>query len=264
MPLADYHVHTRLCNHATGSMGEFVEQACALGLEEMAFLDHLTLTPGGQRLSMSPHELGLYHLAARRLARQYQGRIRVRIGIEIDYFPQAMGLAKELSSRFDFDVLTASVHFVDGWNMVSHKTQASSPFADPCIMAESYLNALEGLLEDPFFDVIGHLDIFKKFSGKAAQIPRQRMECIIKKIADAGLCVEINTSGLSHGAAEIYPSEEWIKALAKAGVGVTLGSDAHAPKDVGRAFEQAADLLLRCGHTHFTVFSRRVPQRIAL
>jgi histidinol-phosphatase (PHP family) len=264
MPLADYHVHTRLCNHATGSMREFVERACALGLEEMAFLDHLTLTPGGQRLSMNPHEVGLYHLAARRLEKQYHKRIKVKIGMEIDYFPQGMGLAKELSCRFDFDVLTASVHFIDGWNMVSQKTQDSSPFTDPCVLAERYLDALEGLLADPFFDVIGHLDIFKKFSGKAAQIPRQRMEGIIKKIADAGLCVEINTSGLSHGAAEIYPSAEWIEGLARAGVGVTIGSDAHAPKDVGRAFEQAADLLLRCGHTHFTVFSRRVPQRIAL
>jgi histidinol-phosphatase (PHP family) len=235
-----------------------------LGLDEMAFLDHLTLAPGGQRLSMSAHELGLYYLAARRLSRQYEGRIRVRIGIEIDFFPQAMDQARELCRRFDFDVLTASVHFLDGWNMVSHKTQDSSPFKDPCAMAERYLDALESLLDDPFFDVIGHLDIFKKFSGRAAQVSRPRMAGVIEKIAKAGLCVEINTSGLRHGAEEIYPSADWLEGLARAGVGVTLGSDAHAPKDVGRAFDKATDLLLRCGHTHFTVFSRREPQRIAL
>jgi histidinol-phosphatase (PHP family) len=38
--LADYHVHTPLCQHATGWPAEFARRALELGLGELGFSDH--------------------------------------------------------------------------------------------------------------------------------------------------------------------------------------------------------------------------------
>ncbi|MBW2249280.1 MAG: PHP domain-containing protein [Deltaproteobacteria bacterium] len=40
--MIDYHIHTKLCNHARGMMGAYVKRAIEKGLKEICFLDHLT------------------------------------------------------------------------------------------------------------------------------------------------------------------------------------------------------------------------------
>ena len=37
---ADYHMHTPLCRHATGTVEEYVARARELGLPEIGFSDH--------------------------------------------------------------------------------------------------------------------------------------------------------------------------------------------------------------------------------
>ncbi|MCP4371100.1 MAG: histidinol phosphate phosphatase, partial [Deltaproteobacteria bacterium] len=51
-----------------------------------------------------------------------------------------------------------------------------------------------------------------------------------------------------------------IKICQKAGVSITLGSDAHRPEDVGRHFDRAFPLLRSAGYTHLATFTDR--QRI--
>ena len=70
--MIDYHVHTMLCNHATGTMEAYVRAAVAKGLQTICFLDHLTLQEGGRHNAMHPREVPMYVNAARRLARQYR------------------------------------------------------------------------------------------------------------------------------------------------------------------------------------------------
>ena len=36
----DLHNHTTLCNHATGSMEEYVQKAIELGIDEFGFSEH--------------------------------------------------------------------------------------------------------------------------------------------------------------------------------------------------------------------------------
>ncbi len=52
--MIDYHIHTKLCNHARGVMGAYVKRAIEKGLTEVCFLDHLTLSePGLSNLQLS-------------------------------------------------------------------------------------------------------------------------------------------------------------------------------------------------------------------
>ncbi len=57
----DYHIHTKLCKHASGEMEEYVESAIQKGLKEIAFTDHIPL-PDNFDIAhrMTENELELY------------------------------------------------------------------------------------------------------------------------------------------------------------------------------------------------------------
>lgn len=38
--LADYHIHTSLCNHANGTMKDYIKMALQKNISEMGFADH--------------------------------------------------------------------------------------------------------------------------------------------------------------------------------------------------------------------------------
>ena len=60
----DYHLHTPLCRHATGSPEEYLEAARQKGLREIGFADHYPLGLLGMeplsQVSMFPGELPGY------------------------------------------------------------------------------------------------------------------------------------------------------------------------------------------------------------
>jgi len=77
------------------------------------------------------------------------------------------------------------------------------------------------------------------------------------RLARSGVCAEVNTSGLRKPVGEIYPEPELLGALHRAGVPVTLGSDAHAPNEVAADYGAACALLRATGYTSYVGFDRR-------
>ena len=110
--MIDYHVHTSLCNHANGTMEQYIQSALSAGLSEICFLDHLTLHKGGKHLSMTPDYVPLYYQSARQLAHAYRDDIRVKVGLEVDYDPNNAHHIKKIIAPFDFDVIGGSGHFI--------------------------------------------------------------------------------------------------------------------------------------------------------
>lgn len=264
MPLVDYHVHTPLCNHARGSMDAYVRRALDLGLAEICFLDHLTVGQDGRGLSMEPEEVALYYRAARRLGRRYAGQIQIKVGLEIDFNPSCVDFVKRITESYAFDVLGGSVHFLDRWNLVSRRSMGSSPFEGSEALVDRYLDEMGRMLENIFFDVICHLDVAKKFVAWGRPEEGEKMGGILRTIGASGLCVEVNTSGYGHPTGEAYPSRELLRQCRELGIGVTLGSDAHEPHEVGRDFARGAALLNEVGYRHLTTFTRRSPKQVEL
>src|SRR6056297_1269573 len=117
--MMDYHVHTLLCNHATGPMEKYIDSAIKKGLSEICFLDHLTLNKQGRSQSMSPMAVPVYYYAVRRLQAGCRGIINVKVGLEVDFCPELDKEAMSIVSRFDFDMIGGSVHFIGERNIVS-------------------------------------------------------------------------------------------------------------------------------------------------
>lgn len=262
--MIDYHVHTSLCNHATGTMDAYVRAALAKGLQTICFLDHLTFQEGGRHNAMHPREVPMYVDAARQLARQYRGRISVRVGLEIDYSPDHVDRAVDIVNTVDLDVVGASIHFLDGQDVVSRRSAWARGELSPDTIYDSYLAALESMLDYDYFDVICHVDLPKKYGEHPSPSVAEGLASLLDKVREKDRVVEINSSGWHCPVQEAFPSPALLDCCGRLGIPVVFGSDAHAPDAVGRDFNRARDLLKAAGYRHLAGFSHRRREMIAL
>jgi histidinol-phosphatase (PHP family) len=262
--MIDYHVHTSLCNHANGTMEEYVRQAILAGLSEICFLDHLTLHERGRHMSMAPADVPLYYQTIRRLGHIYKNDILVKAGLEIDYDPQNAPEIKKIIQPYDFDTIGGSVHFIDEMNIVSSKDTKLREMESIDVICDHYLTLMKKMLEDMDLDIICHLDVTKKFGRRPSAAVKEKFEDILSEIRHRNLALELNTSGFNHAANEFYPDAALLKKCFEKNIRVTLGSDAHEPRQVARHFDDAMALLAETGYRAVTAFHRRAPYDVPL
>ena len=260
----NYHVHTPLCNHATGTMTDYIRHAVRLGLREICFLDHLTLNPADKGLTMVPEEVGLYYHAARHLAHHYRNEISVKIGLEVDFHPDFIEIINNISHTFDFDVIGGSVHYLGQMEIVTRNCEWGRGEGDPDVIFASYFNLMNRMLDFDFFDVVCHFDLPKKFCRFPQKSFEATIDGLLVRIREKGLALEVNTSGYGHPVNELYPSLAILKKCLALGIPVTLGSDAHRPDQLVTHYDKAGALLTAAGFTHLSTFSRRRHGRIPI
>jgi histidinol-phosphatase (PHP family) len=255
--LVDYHIHTHLCGHAAGEPEEYVDRAVSLGLSEMGFADHMPLLRiRDEHLTMEPEELPHYVSLVSGL-RESRSDIRIRLGIEMDYIPGQMEEIWAAAAGIDFDYVYGSVHYIDGWDFGDSRHLSSYRGKDPDEAYTRYFELFcEAALEGKF-DIMAHPDLVKKH-GIRTRLPIVEMyEEAARCLGEAGVAIELNTSGLRKRALETYPNLPFLRACAARDVPVTLGSDAHAPEQVGMDFDVALRVLRSAGITALATFEGR-------
>ena len=135
--MIDYHVHTSLCNHASGTMEQYVQAAVAKGLDTICFLDHLTFQEAGRDNAMLPREVPMYVDTARRLARQYQGRIDVRVGLEVDFSADHVTECVAVVNTFDLDEDGQIVDYGNYTSVRNLSTLDKIKINDECVIIDT-------------------------------------------------------------------------------------------------------------------------------
>lgn len=256
----DLHNHTTRCCHAVGSMDAYVEAALANDIEEFGFSDHShwMLHAKGPRYAMRPNEHEHYIADVRRLQARYRRDgaqpFRIRLGMEMDFIPSRLALAREAIARHDWDYVIGSVHHVGLGNMQGDELYATWPIEDIC---EVYFDAVGHMVRERFCDIVGHLDLPKKLGHRLPGGMLRLIEPLIPDLLANDIAVEINTSGIDAPAGEVMPGWDVIALLADRGVPLTLGSDAHAPDQVGRHFNAVFARLKQLGVRELVRFERR-------
>ncbi len=263
--LMDLHSHTTRCCHATGTMEAYVQRAMELGLGDFGFSDHShwMLRSTGQRYAMLADELEHYVADVKRLQTEYNREgtrpFHIRLGMEMDFIPSRIELAREVQSRYHWDYIIGSVHNIGFEKLQEPEMYDRWSIDDVC---ELYFHHVGMMVRERFCDIIGHLDLPKKMGRRPTGGLLRYIEPLIPDFLASGVAVEINTSGLDNPAQEFMPGWEVVETLAAVGVPLTLSSDAHAPHQVGRHFAEALAGLRRLGIRELVRFERR--QKVAV
>lgn len=263
----DYHTHHYRCGHALGHMEEYVEAAIAAGIDEIGLSDHSPIyhlsddphaLPG---TAMSQHELPIYIEEMAAVKRRYAKRITVRLGVESDYVLGWDEHYRSLWQRYPLDYVIGSVHWLGHWSIFSRELP---PDQDPQQVYAQYLYTTQAAARSGAYDIIGHLDCLKTRNHIPDMSITPLLEETVRVLAESNIAVELNTSGWRKPIKECYPRQELLELCHHYQVPVTLGSDAHAPQDVGYGFEEATRLLKEIGYRTIATFTQRKRSMVPL
>ncbi len=253
-----YHNHTKWSD-GSATVPEMIDSARKAGLQELGFSDHYALTPGNSRLSwaLAPDALDGY-VAQVEQAMEHSPDINVRLGLEVDYFPQTIEQVKQRLAAYPFDYLIASVHFVDDFSIdLNAQTWGGIPQDARDAVWRGYWERLRAAAQTGFFDIIGHFDLPKKFKFYPSVDLTDQAFSVLDAIAAADMAIEINTSGWDRPVGEAYPSLLYLQEANRRQIPLVINSDAHSAGEVVRHFERARQLALAAGYHEVLRFDRR-------
>ncbi|MDP8266648.1 MAG: histidinol-phosphatase HisJ family protein [Candidatus Aceula meridiana] len=266
-PILDYHNHTILCGHAIGEPFEYVEAALKQGLKEIGFSDHAPLVSHEDpTVTMSFEQLPRYHQMIEEVKSRYaESDIVIRVGIEADFIPGYEEKTRTIVEGYPYDFVIGSVHFIGDFPFDNPKHKDRLKTDDINQVFRDYNVLLRQSAKSGMFDIMAHIDLVKKFGDKPTEDLSDDFRETAKAFKEAGVAVEINSSGLRKPVQEIYPSLAVLKILAETEIPITFGSDSHAPGDVGADFDKALELAKQAGYREYVAFEKRqIVKRIAL
>ena len=171
----DYHIHPDFSLDAEGSVDEYCKTALDRGLEEICFTTHLDSDPeredcivrvDGKIVSVFDDSwLIAYENTIKDAHEQYSEQgLAVRLGDEVDFFE---GVEEKLPDKFfdtDFDMIIGSVHLIDH-KAITIKEEAQQIYSKYGLegFVKRYFELLLQCIESDMFDIIGHMDIYRRY-----------------------------------------------------------------------------------------------------
>ena len=276
MALEDWHTHNEMCHHAVGSIEDYLRQAIKSRLQTIGLSDHFPyeFLKNIERIPFEEYAITLpeiegYLSTAETFREKFKSNINVRIGFEVDFFKnQALALNKHLTKvKNRLDYILGSMHilnFRDGrgaWGFDDSRFRNDFEYYGSQQVYINYYKKLQKMIrsEDFDFDIVGHIDLPKKFNDNPTKKEAVFDEVLktLELIKARDLTVEINTGGLRKPCKEQYPSEKIIKEIYSLDIPILLGSDAHKPKDIGYKFKKILKIIKKIGYNQLAHFDKR-------
>ncbi len=252
---------------SAGWIGRYVDAARARAVDEIAITEHVHRFRDVRDWHANPwwqaeatEDLGAH---CRALADARDGGLPVLIGIEMDWIPERVDHIRALLAAHPFDIVLGSVHWL-GDLAVDHPDYPCWDSLGPDETWARYLDELAAAAGSGLFDVLAHPDLPKVFGTPMPASLAARRDEVIAAIAESGVAVECSSAGLRKPCRALYPDPDWLAAFRRAGVPVTLSSDAHRPEDVARDYPTAVAALRGAGYDTITRFRARQAEQVAL
>jgi histidinol-phosphatase (PHP family) len=254
----DYHMHSSFSD-GRAVPEDYIVSALDSGLREIGFSEHLTLFREPEDWNMDPAKIGSY-ISYLETLRNNNKQIRIRTGLEVDYFEGKEDEIRAFLSPLPLDYVIGSVHYM------GEKTVDSSPefykgknFDEIFI---SYFDLIGKAIESELFDIIGHCDLIRIFGYKPTFDPEPFYRKLARKMKKHDVVFEVNTNGRNRPLADFYPDRRFLSIFNSENVPVCVDSDAHMPARVGQYFEEVYELLRYTGFTEMAVFENRIRKMV--
>lgn len=267
MPIrADYHLHSHFSGDSDAPMEDMILRAIDLGLTQMCFTEHMDMDyPVSEDTPAGTFELNTdsYLFDLIKYKEKYADQIKVCFGVEVGMQPHLLMENARYIKSYDFDFVIASTHLVrhtdpyDGslFQTLSDEEAYRAYFEEELACMRAFSN----------YDIYGHIDYVIRYGkSRDCDYSYEKYRDIFEKMIDTLLeqekGIELNTGGLRKGLKEPHPCTQFLhRYRQKGGEIITVGSDAHTPRDLASGFDRAAEVLKSCGFTHYCTFEKRTP-----
>lgn len=268
--------------HSTGSDGkltpeEVIKQSIKAGIKYLCFTDHYHPPKGMVNFGENFHS-EVYVKEVESLKEKYKGKIEIFFGAEFDWIESNKNWTENEIKKKKYDFVLGAVHFLFHKKGRIHifsidyskeeSLEAMKEFEGLENYIKEYYIQLRKMVKSGLFDCVAHLDLIKIFnkdstffSEKADWYIKEVLESL-NEIKKAGMCIEINTSGLRWPAGEQYPSKWILEEARKRDIPITIGTDGH--EKVSQDLEKAFDLAKEAGYNSILIFKNRKPIKLEL
>ena len=227
MPFSHHSHSGQFCAHATDTLQEVVEEAYRKRMAVFALTEHMPR----ERCDFYPEEVDQgytqerlttifddYYHEARRLQEQYSSKVKILVGMEIDWIRESScSWIEGLLAKYPMDLFIGSVHHVhnipiDYDQQTYTAARAVSGGRDEDLFND-YFDAQYEMLQRLKPPIIGHLDLIrlKSYDPNVNLMSlvsvRQKIERNLDFIVSYGGIIELNSAALRKGMVEPYPQK---------------------------------------------------------
>lgn len=271
MKKTNYHTHCTFCDGKENAEA-MLQAAIDMEFDVLGFSSH-AMHPFSDGWHIKTQDYAAYCSEINRLKANYKDKIEVLLGFEADYIH---GLCKpdfEIYKDFKPDFILGSIHFVpgaDGFFEADGKPEKTKESIQKNFAGNAkeavcrYFELEREMLEKSSFTILGHADLIRMQNRNKGQELfceneawyKEQLQETAKKIAQAGVIVEINTGGMARGfLSEPYPSPYFLSLLHDYGIPITIDSDAHISKNLDFAFAESIKYAKNAGYSELAYIS---------
>lgn len=180
--------------------------------------------------------------------RQVEFPIEVQFGLEVCFIPGEEGIISDIISGFDWDFVTGSVHFINGWGFDHRSNLHIWATKNIDEIYNSYYREMIALVTSGLFTNLAHPDSIKCFnyySHSDLQGLYVELACAVK---EKRMRVEFNNGlYINYGHEELGTNRKLLKILLDNNIEIVTASDAHKPEDVGKFILEARKIISEIG-----------------
>ena len=239
--IANYHTHTRWCNHATGEIEDYLDAAIDAGLYEIAITEHVPHKDNRDPKRIQWEDFHKYNDALDGAIERYKGKIKVIKGFECEYYPEAMGAYEIFREKYGYEIMILGQHRSGDDREIDNfgKKDAAKMMR--------YADEICTGLKTGMFDFLAHPDlVLENYNdNKWDENCEKVMGRIFKACEDYSIPVEINANGIR--GSKRYPDDNAFMLSKEYGLTYLVNSDAHHPEhlcdDMVKRAEEMADSL---------------------
>jgi len=258
----DCHIHSKFSADSGMDAADACETAIQLGLEGIAFTDHLDIDYPGSDLSWSI-DFNQYFTQIAALKDKYKARLNVLRAIEVGIQPHVIDESLRIVKAGFFDYVLASVHIIDGID----------PSTEVCYYKRLKLDAYERYLQEIFymithfdnFDMVGHFEYIIRYAHYVDRSLRyvdhsDVFDSILKKLIKQGRGFEVNTGTYRDPSVSVEYDAAVLKRYRELGGElICLGSDAHRKDHIGLRFDFFMQIIKDAGFKYTVHYENRKP-----
>ncbi len=236
--LVDCHTHTSFSD-GEPTFEENMSAAVRAGLSTIACTDHLA-HPAFMDCAIDESRLDEYAAEIRRMRETFP-QLEIVHGFEADWYPDCE--ADIARTRGGATFVLGSIHYLDKFAIDWDEDMRAWEAWGADGVWTRYVDAwCEACFCPARFDSMAHPDL-PRLMGPAGYAPTLDLAPLWDRMAEAaraaGVHVELSTAALRKGLGDYYPEEGLLARFRKAGVPLTIGSDAHRACDIGYGIADA-------------------------